>query len=117
MTGELDRIRVEERELLANIRHDLKTPLTVVSGFAEALRDGTATGDGVTRAGDAIAQEAERMGRLVEDLRSIDDLGTGGVALRPESVDPAALVRDAAARFAPRAAAPGWSSARTRTRG
>ena len=107
MTGELDRIRVEERELLANVRHDLRTPLTVVSGFAEALRDGTARGQGVGRAGDAIAQEAERMGRLVEDLRSIDELGTGGVALRPESVDPAALAREAAARFAPRASAAG----------
>ena len=107
MTAELDRIRAEERDLLANVRHDLRTPLTVVSGFAEALRDGTATGDGVARAGDAIAQEAERMGRLVEDLRSIDELGTGGVALRPEALDPAALAVEAVARFAPRAAAAG----------
>ena len=105
MTGELDRIRVEERELLANVRHDLKTPLTVVFGFAEALRDGTATGSGVARAGDAIAQEAERMGRLVDDLRSIDELGTDGLAMRPEAVDPTVLVREAAARFAPRASA------------
>jgi len=108
MTAELDRIRAEERELLANIRHDLKTPLTVVSGFAEALRDGTASGpQGVARAGDAIAQEAERMGRLVDDLRSIDELGTSGLALRPEALDPAAMAADAAARFAPRAAAAG----------
>lgn len=106
MTSELDRIRAEERELLANIRHDLKTPLTVVSGFAEALRDGTATGQGATtRAGEAIAQEAERMGRLVDDLRSIDELGTRGAGLRPEALDPAALAAEAAARFAPRAAA------------
>ena len=103
MTVELDRIRAEERELLANVRHDLKTPLTVVSGFAEALRDGTATGDGITRAGDAIAQEAERMGRLVEDLRSIDELGRPGAGLKPEALDPAALASEAAARFAPRA--------------
>ena len=108
MTAELDRIRAEERDLLANIRHDLKTPLTVVTGFAEALRDGTAAGrEGAARAGDAIAQEAERMGLLVEDLRSIDELGTGGLALRPEALDPAALVADAAARFAPRAGAAG----------
>jgi two-component system sensor histidine kinase BaeS len=107
MTVELDRIRAEERELLANIRHDLKTPLTVVSGFAEALRDGTATGDGVARAGDAIAQEAERMGRLVEDLRSIDELGTPGLGLKPEALEPAALAAEAVARFAPRADAGG----------
>lgn len=107
MTAELNRIRGEERELLANIRHDLRTPLTVVGGFAEALRDGTATGDGVARAGEAIAQEAARMSGLVEDLRSIDEVGTAGVALRPEPLDPAALVVDAAARFGPRAAAAG----------
>ena len=44
------------------------------------------------------------MGRLVEDLRSIDELGTGGLSLRPEALDPASLVADAVARFAPRAA-------------
>ncbi|MBF8289736.1 MAG: histidine kinase [Chloroflexi bacterium] len=103
MTGELDRVRTEERELLANIRHDLRTPLTVVTGFAEALRDGTATGDGVARAADAIALEAARMGGLVDDLRSIDEVGTAGVSLRPEALDPAALVREAVARFGPQA--------------
>lgn len=107
MTAELDRVRNEERELLANIRHDLRTPLTVVAGFAEALRDGTATGDRVVRAADAIAAEAARMDGLVEDLRSVDEAGTGGAALRPEALDPAALVRDAVARFAPRAASAG----------
>ena len=107
MTLELDRVRLEERELLANVRHDLRTPLTVVTGFAEALRDGTASGDAVGRAGDAIAQEAARMSGLVEDLRSIDEVGTAGVALRPEQLDPGALVADAATRFGPRAAAAG----------
>jgi len=107
MTLELERVRLEERELLANIRHDLKTPLTVVTGFAEALRDGTASGDGVARAGDAIAQEAARMSGLVEDLRSIDEVGTAGVSLRPEQLDPAGLVADAVTRFGPRAAAAG----------
>ncbi|MES2209985.1 MAG: HAMP domain-containing sensor histidine kinase [Chloroflexota bacterium] len=107
MTLEIDRVRGEERELLANIRHDLKTPLTVVSGFAEALRDGTATGAGVSRAAEAIAQEAARMESLVEDLRSVDEAGTTGLTLRPESIDPGALVHDAAARFGPRAATAG----------
>jgi two-component system sensor histidine kinase BaeS len=106
-TAELERVREEERELLANVRHDLRTPLTVVSGFAEALRDGTATGSAVVRAGDAIAAESARMERLVDDLRSIDELRAGRVGLRPESLDPAGLAADAAARFAPQAAAAG----------
>ncbi len=106
-SAELDRIRTEERDLLAGIRHDLRTPLTVVRGFAEALRDGTATGPGIGRAGDAIAQEAARMERLVDDLRAIDELQSGRVEIRPEPLDPAAIVADTVARFAPQAEAAG----------
>lgn len=106
-TAELERVRLEERDLLASVRHDLRTPLTVVSGFAEALRDGTAAGPGVARAGDAIAQEAARMERLVDDLRSIDELRAGRIGIRPEPLDPHALVAEAAARFGPQAEAAG----------
>ncbi len=106
-TAELERVRAEEREVLASVRHDLRTPLTVVSGFAEALRDGTASGTGVARAGDAIAQEAARMERLVDNLRSIDELRAGRAGLRPEAIDPAAAVADAAARFGRQATAAG----------
>jgi two-component system OmpR family sensor kinase len=106
-TAELELVRAEERELLSSVRHDLRTPLTVVAGFAEALRDGTASGDQVSRAGDAIAEEAARIERMIDDLRSIDELGTGRIGLRPELVDGAALVADAAARFGPRATAAG----------
>lgn len=107
MTAELKRVRREERELLANIRHDLKTPLTVVSGFAEALRDGTASGDGISRAAAAISQEAARMERLIEDLRAVDEAGTAGLTLHPEPLDPGTLVHDAVARFGPRGAGAG----------
>ncbi len=106
-TAELERVRLEERDLLASVRHDLRTPLTVVSGFAEALRDGTASGPGVARAGDAIAQEAARMERLVDDLRSIDELRAGRIGIRPEPLEPHALVAEAAARFGPQAEAAG----------
>lgn len=108
-TAELERVRAEERDLLASARHDLRTPLTVVAGFAEALRDGTATGSGVVRAGEAIAQEAARMERLVDDLSAIDDLRAGRNGIRPESLDATALAADAAARFGPQAAAIGAS--------
>jgi two-component system sensor histidine kinase BaeS len=106
-TAELERVRAEERDLLASVRHDLRTPLTVVSGFAEALRDGTAAGPRVARAGEAIAQEAARMEHLVDDLRSLDELRVGRVGIRPEVIDPAAAVADAAARFSQQAAISG----------
>ena len=108
-TAELERVRAEERELLANVRHDLRTPLTVVAGFAEALRDGTASGEQVPRAGGAIADEAARIERLIDNLSSIDELRAGRVGLRPEAIDPAALVADAAERFTGQAATAGVS--------
>jgi len=57
MTAELDRIRAEERDLLANVRHDLRTPLTVVTGFAEAH---SVAGRHLVRADDECAGESRR---------------------------------------------------------
>jgi signal transduction histidine kinase len=107
MTAELDATRREEAELLANVRHDLRTPLTVIGGFAQALQDGTATGDAAARAARAIAEEAGRIERLVDGIGTIEELRTGRLELRPEQLDAAALVTATIERFAAAAAAAG----------
>jgi len=99
MTAELDATRREEAELLANVRHDLRTPLTVIGGFAEALQDGTAAGDDAARAARAIAEETGRMDRLVDGIGTIEAARTGRVAIRPEPLDAGALVAAAIERF------------------
>lgn len=106
MRADLRDVRRRERELLANLRHDLRTPLTVISGFAEALRDGTASGPDAERAAAAIGAEARRIDALVDDLGTIEALD-GGTTLRPEPLDAVALVRQAADRFDQAAAAVG----------
>ncbi len=58
MLAALDASLASQRQLVADLRHDLRTPITVIGGFAEALRDGTARGP-------AIARAAER--QLVAD--------------------------------------------------
>jgi signal transduction histidine kinase len=107
MSGELADTRRREAELLADLRHDLRTPLTVISGFATALLDGTATGDDVVRAGRAIGEEADRLERLVGELGTIDGLGSGESALRPEQIDAAELLATTRERFLTRAEAAG----------
>jgi signal transduction histidine kinase len=107
MTAELDATRREEAELLANVRHDLRTPLTVIGGFAQALEDGTAAGDAAIRAARAIAEEAGRIERLVDGIGTIEEVRTGRLELRPEPLDAGALVAAAIERFAPAAAAAG----------
>ncbi len=99
MRAELGETRRRESELLANLRHDLRTPLTVISGFAQALVDGTARGDDAARAAGAIAEEADRIDGLVGELEAIERLRTDGGALRPETLDVGELVARAAERF------------------
>jgi signal transduction histidine kinase len=107
MSGELAETRRREAELLADLRHDLRTPLTVISGFAAALVDGTATGDDVGRAGRAIGEEADRLERLVGELGTIDGLRSGENPLRPEQIDAAELLATTRDRFLTRAEAAG----------
>ncbi len=79
MTAEVAHTRNAQAELLASLRHDLRTPLTVIGGFAEALGDGTATGRDASRAARAIVEETARMGRLVDDLATLEELGASRI--------------------------------------
>src|SRR5919198_2256248 len=88
------------RDLLTNVSHDLRTPLTSISGFAGALVDGTLSGaDGAREAGRVILEEAERMRRLIEDLLYLGRIESGELALQRDPVDLAELARAAQARF------------------
>jgi signal transduction histidine kinase len=107
MTAEIQATRSQERDLLASVRHDLRTPVTVIAGFAQALRDGTATGPAAERAARAIEEEAARMARLVEEIGVLEQLGSGPASLRPEPIDPAELIAATVQRFEPQAQAVG----------
>ena len=107
MTAEVEHARRAQADMLAGLRHDLRTPLTVIGGFAQALQDGTASGEEAGRAAAAIADEASRLDRMVTDLGALADLETGVRPLQLEQLDAGLLARDAAERFAPGAAADG----------
>lgn len=107
MAGELTDARQRETELLADLRHDLRTPLTVIAGYAAALADGTAVGPEAEHAARTIGEEAGRLGRLVDELGAVERLRQGVDALRPEPLDAGDLVRTTAARFESAAQAAG----------
>src|SRR6185437_6043086 len=104
MAGELDATRRRESELLANLRHDLRTPLTVIAGFATALRDGTARGKNAEAAAKAIEEEAGRLERLVSEVGAIERIRSGEEQIRPEMLDAAEVLAATATRFGARAA-------------
>jgi len=113
MTAALAETRERETELLANLRHDLRTPLTVIGGFADALADGTATGEDAGRAARAIAEESARLDRLVDELGAVERLRSGAAGLRPELIDGRAALRETVERFGPTAATTGVALALT----
>jgi hypothetical protein len=120
MAAELALIRARETELLADLRHDLRTPLTVIGGYAAALADGTANGEAATRAAAAIEDETARLGRLVDELGAVERLRNGSAGLRLEPIAVDEVLRVTAERFTARASSDGsttrWSKGRTGSR-
>jgi len=106
MAAQLEASRGSQRAFLLSISHDLRTPLTSIRGYAEALADGTladADPEARTRAATVIGAESRRLERLVRDLLDLSRLDSREFSLRPTSCDAAAVVRDAAEAFAPQA--------------
>jgi two-component system OmpR family sensor kinase len=91
-----------QQDLVANVSHDLKTPLTSIQGFSQALLDGTASDEiAQKRAAAVIHEEASRMRRLVDDLLELARLESGQVVLAREMVDVAQLLQECSTRFGP----------------
>jgi signal transduction histidine kinase len=92
------------REFLANVSHELKTPLTSIQGFSQAMVDGSLKNDAeYAEAGRIINDESVRMRGLVDDLLYLSQVDAGQVAFRFETVDPRELLVAADERFRRRA--------------
>lgn len=75
------------REFTANVSHELKTPLTSISGIAEIIKGGLVKPQDIPGFADDIYGEAQRMIRLVEDILRLSQLDEGGSSLQTEEVD------------------------------
>ncbi len=88
MTREVKAARQAQRDFIANVSHDLKTPLTSIQGYAQALLDGTAgTPEAQHRAASIIYEEATRMHRLVEQLLELARLDAGQIKMARVAID------------------------------
>jgi len=100
MSGELERARESQRRFLESVSHELKTPLTSIRGYAEALSEHAVP---ASEAGRVIAAEANRLERLVLDLLDLARFRRAGFSVAREPVDLAAVAEETVERHSPRA--------------
>lgn len=82
-------------DFLSTVSHEVRTPLGSMRGFSEMIRDDTLSQAEVYEYANLINAEAQRLGRLVDDLLDLDRLESGRVELHLESVDLRAIVTEA----------------------
>ena len=97
------------REFTANVSHELKTPLTAISGMAEIIKDGLVDPKDVAGFAGDIYKESQRLISLVEDIIHLSRLDEGGVGLETAPVDLLELCRRVMERLEPAAKRAGVS--------
>jgi signal transduction histidine kinase len=104
MTEEVQRSQQTLRDFLANISHELKTPLTSIRGFSEAMLDGTIDDpDGLRRSAEIISGESNRLLRLVQELLDLSRIESGQISMQQEELELDELVQHVGEVFALRA--------------
>ncbi|MFU8839872.1 MAG: sensor histidine kinase [Nitriliruptoraceae bacterium] len=97
MADDLRRQQHLRRALIADVGHELRTPVTILLAELEAIRDGVLPAD-EDQLG-SLHEEVQRIARLVEDVSSLADAEASGFALEPEPLDLAAVTEAAACAF------------------
>lgn len=101
MAESLSRAEGERRQMIADVAHELRTPLSVMQANLEAMQDGVLPLDAEQIA--SLHEETALLTRLVADLRLLSLAEAGQLTLERAEVDPAEIVSKAAERLRPRA--------------
>lgn len=97
MSRQLQSAIQARRQMTADIAHDLRSPLTVIQGYTEALSDGKL--EGGEEVYQILHQETQHLSRLVDDLRLLSLADAGELPLALQVIDPKILLERAKARF------------------
>ena len=104
MSAQVAATRQAQRDFVANVSHDLKTPVTSIQGWSQALLDGTAVSpEDQTQAANIIYGEAERMGRMVAQLLDLARIESGQLKLNRTWVNLAEVCTAVRQNMLPRA--------------
>jgi len=98
MSRDLERATQMRRQMTADIAHDLRTPLSVIAGYTEALSDGKLPGNAEVYT--ILHRETQYLNRLVDDLRLLSLADAGELPLNLQAVQPVSLLQEAVRRHA-----------------
>ncbi|MCX6025231.1 MAG: ATP-binding protein [Chloroflexi bacterium] len=101
MSEKLARVQNLRRQMTADIAHELRTPLSVVLGYADAVEEGTLPPTPETMA--VIRDEALHLERLIDDLLTLSHADAGELRFTPRPARPLVLLEEAARAFQPQA--------------
>jgi signal transduction histidine kinase len=95
MAGDLQAARDREREFLMAVGHDLRTPLTTIRGYAEALDEGEVPAERLPEVAAALHRQTDQLSRLIEDVSLLARIEASEFTLRREPVEVVGLVGEA----------------------
>lgn len=87
MTSKLEKLEALRTELLAGVTHELKTPITSISGLLQAMKDDVVSGEEAKEFLKISLNETEKMKKMVEDLLSFNQFAANAVAVNKELLD------------------------------
>lgn len=102
---EKEAVSAMRKEFSANVSHELKTPLTSISGYAEIMKNGLVCPEDIPVFSERIYKEARRLIHLVEDIIKLSRLDEESVELEKEEVELYGLCREIVSRLSPQAQA------------
>ncbi len=95
--SELSKLDKLQKDLIANISHDLRTPLTMISGYSEVMRD--LPGENTPENMQVIIDETARLSSLVNDLLNVSKLQSGTQKLELQKINLTDIVRKSIERY------------------
>ena len=98
MSHDIETSNQLRRQMTADVAHDLRTPLTVIGGYVEAIRDGAL--EASPERMELIGDEVEHLNRMVAELRLLSQADLGELKLEMQTLDPAELLTKTGAIFA-----------------
>lgn len=88
-----------QREIIANISHDFRSPLTSIKGYAEAIKDGTIPPEQQEKYLDVVLFEVERLTKLTSNLLTLNTMDQQGMILQPSEFDINEVIKNLARTF------------------